>query len=740
MGDDLNERVKENASHNDFGEKIGGAKKDLWRARGLLSGDLRGMNEREADKYVKKDNVWKKPDYQALVDGGIPAEVIYYIKTVRDSLNTGPVYYRSDDTHDKRMARQMEYIDTVREIQSIIESVKTREDVFAAFNKCMVKNGYFEELRPGTSGSYFSPTPKGRANTAITDKLSKAMLIRSEWDYKDKIVFKAQKEQFGVLKDDKVPKGYAIRFNDGKHTWSADNDWKPNTYYIVKGHSIVKTNFETREDALKWIQDAVKQLGGNGKKRFVPEQLKNVVRDGSDYRGGADATGEDYLQTFGFKGGEFGNWMTQNDRQASLNYGFDALKDLAAALKISDRDIAFQGTLSIAFGARGSGNFAAHYEPLRKVINLTKMNGAGSLAHEWWHGLDDYIGAKMGVKGYMSDNERRHPLFRKLLETIKYKPQTPEQAAAAAEAFADRTKRNAESWLRAEVLPGIKRSGSEKDMKEYEALKDAFLLGNSDVESLNVFKKRVTGRVIPKEIRVKLDYFERALFSIANTTEPVIGKTQTEYYSASKKMGTISEKDGGYWDSNVELTARAFAVYVLDTLTNRSDYLAGHAESAVGLTTDRDGNMEIVRAFPQGEERKAINAVFDELIAELKLQQILTHEEHEPPEQPELTAGKQPKQLLSAEAPYDEPPPEQPPPQSQIKPENERPTPPEIKQDGFFNAVDGQLSFFDTAPREDSNAKKPSILGGLSAALVKVAEADAGKTPGMTKSRETQSL
>ncbi len=91
--------------------------------------------------------------------------------------------------------------------------------------------------------------------------------------------------------------------------------------------------------------------------------------------------------------------MNQNDRQTSLNMGFEALKDLASALKISDKDIAYQGTLAIAFGARGSGNAAAHYEPLRTVINLTKMHGAGSLAHEWWHGLDDYLVQRWAQKG-----------------------------------------------------------------------------------------------------------------------------------------------------------------------------------------------------------------------------------------------------------------------------------------------------------------------------------------------------
>ncbi len=50
-----------NQQHEDFGAKIGGAKKDLWMRRGLLSGDLLDMNEREAEQYVKKDYVWKKP-------------------------------------------------------------------------------------------------------------------------------------------------------------------------------------------------------------------------------------------------------------------------------------------------------------------------------------------------------------------------------------------------------------------------------------------------------------------------------------------------------------------------------------------------------------------------------------------------------------------------------------------------------------------------------------------------------
>ena len=35
-------------------------------------------------------------------------------------------------------------------------------------------------------------------------------------------------------------------------------------------------------------------------------------------------TEDDYLNTFTFHGGEFGNWLNDNDRQYSLDYGYDA--------------------------------------------------------------------------------------------------------------------------------------------------------------------------------------------------------------------------------------------------------------------------------------------------------------------------------------------------------------------------------------------------------------------------------
>ncbi len=614
--------------HEDFGEKIGGAKKDLWKERGLMADDLDAMNGREAEKFVKKDNIWKKPDYKAMLDGGIPLGVVYFIKKARDSLNASPQYYRRDDTPEKRLARQKEYIRTVRELQAAVTDVRTAEDAVQVCDRFMVGNGYLEWSQGWGGRGYYSATEKGRENPAITNKLLKALDVGPVSSFERYFAQKAQKDQFLVPKEQKVPAGYSIRFNDGKNTYSKNKDWKPDTWYVTKGYSIIQTNFETREAALKWVQELAKGRSKSGKTRFVPPQLADVRRTGPDYRGGAEITGQQYLDTFGFRGGEFGNWMNQNDRQASLNMGFEALKDLASALQVSDKDIAYQGTLAIAFGARGSGNAAAHYEPLRKVINLTKMHGAGSLAHEWWHGLDDYLGTKMGAKGMLSDQPRLYPPFQKLIDTIKYKPETAEQAEIRMEAQGARMKKNAESWLDSAVLGSLKRCGDEGTLEQYASLKAAFLSGEpGTVEKISALKKEKAGRVIPKSERERLETFEKILHGMQEQETPKVGRTETDYYRNSVRMGKECEKDGGYWDSNVEMTARAFACYIKDKLPYQSDYLAGHADCAITFATDNDGKMEILKAFPEGEERKAINAVFDEIVADLKLQHILTHQE-----------------------------------------------------------------------------------------------------------------
>lgn len=102
------------------------------------------MNEREAEKYVRKDNVWKKPDYPGMIARGTPTDVVYFIKKVRDSLSASPYYYHTDDTPEKRLARQEQYIDTVRALQSVMEKVRSRENAMQAYERFMLDGGYWD--------------------------------------------------------------------------------------------------------------------------------------------------------------------------------------------------------------------------------------------------------------------------------------------------------------------------------------------------------------------------------------------------------------------------------------------------------------------------------------------------------------------------------------------------------------------------------------------------------------------
>ncbi len=103
-------------------------------------------------------------------------------------------------------------------------------------------------------------------------------------------------------------------------------------------------------------------------------------------------TAKALIDNFGFRGVEYGNWVKGKDAQSHTQLAGQALEDLSRTVGISPKEISLNGRLALSFGGRGKGGpraACAHYEPLRKVINLTKQSGSGSLAHEWFHAVDN---------------------------------------------------------------------------------------------------------------------------------------------------------------------------------------------------------------------------------------------------------------------------------------------------------------------------------------------------------------
>ena len=139
------------------------------------------------------------------------------------------------------------------------------------------------------------------------------------------------------------------------------------------------------------------------------------------------------LNTYKVGSLEYGNWVNQHRRidfELSL---LVALFDFNKVLKFNNNNVGINGLLNIAYGARGMSSAFAHYEPLTKVINLSRdrrvdkqinpltgrpivtfkdneqeylrlkktlreeHSGYGSFAHEYGHFLD-YILAEKFVK------------------------------------------------------------------------------------------------------------------------------------------------------------------------------------------------------------------------------------------------------------------------------------------------------------------------------------------------------
>ncbi|WP_223365690.1 LPD38 domain-containing protein [Salmonella enterica] len=166
-----------------------------------------------------------------------------------------------------------------------------------------------------------------------------------------------------------------------------------------KNKTPLQGGFKTAAEARDYVKNNRAELLEKLNKlreqsREEQRNASNRDRTGPERREG-DVTPDKFSDAFGFRGVQFGNYVEGPRRQSDLNRAYDSLMDMADVLKVPAKALSLNGRLGLAFGARGKGGknaAAAHYEPDQVAINLTKGNGAGSLAHEWFHALDNYFG------------------------------------------------------------------------------------------------------------------------------------------------------------------------------------------------------------------------------------------------------------------------------------------------------------------------------------------------------------
>lgn len=638
------------AQIQDFGNKIGGARKDLWKIRGLILSDLELMNEAERNNNIKKDNVWIKPNYQEMYDKGISRRIIYFIKTIRDAIPTKP-YLPTQEY-------QNGYIEFVSDIRDKTMNISTEDEIYNYFKDVMLNN-YVE----GSNSYYY--TPKENTYRCLNNKLFKAAQVRNFQSIDREI----EKKQFLYSDEEKILSLFEFFKYDDNVTFTKSYDgrdvieinrgygksyvypnnpdelnidsWIPNTYFAVQAHRVISVkNCESLDAAKQFIikqeQEKEKQESEKNKSerktKFTPKQLRHIQRVGDEYRNSHQITGDDMLNVFGFYGGEFGNWLNENDRQANLNYSYEAFADLAKALNISNEDITFKGRLSIAYGARGASKAAAHYEPERKVINLTKMKGAGSLGHEWAHALDHYLCRAINNReGFIT--ETNNEIIEPIVNTMKYKILSKEDAKEILQKEYDSYKKDVDNY--AKYVMGYSKCNDEQkkildniieDYTKQEVSWDEYLSykkGNSKneiIEKMSAVRKEMYGRGLlsnEKNNLIQQQYYLSERYVVIGTKEL---RVETDFYRDSKAFdNTYSKTDKRYWSSNIEMFARAFQCYIKDKLSpDRNDYLCGHADCYRQEVVDRNNDRKLLVAYPEGEERQKLNEQFDKMMEQIK--------------------------------------------------------------------------------------------------------------------------
>lgn len=628
MNDSL-DQTSENYRFADTGY-IAGSKKELAaqrikmaRAKGELvrvkdiDWDEIEENPRSANALINKSNILGKPDWKALKESGMTPQAAFLIDKVYRSIAQKP----EPDTPEARKA----YVMGLETLRDRLEKLKTPEEV---------SNLLFNELRIELTGIKFTAEEEseykrldelskqarhermievqkgGNRNNALVAELTQkagdlekariAIYTQANERQTNSLEFKAWSsfgEKFkGVLKHRYSNTG-SKAFAD--HYWNAKNGKPANWDWAISE----KTETESNTDEEK--QD----------KKSKKSKFALVVSPSFERVGGRSISAESTLalkKAFNLRDVQSGNYVLKDKASAEFHVSrcAEAFADLADILGIQDSRISLGGRLAMAFGARGSGDALAHYEPVERVINMTKMSGGGSLAHEWFHAFDnllvEYMGESAGKVGnYLSDNPSLtlKPVVKSAFENLR----SAMMSGAEREPMTIAFKESDRAFAR------LSFDGGKTPM--YVSLRTAKTLQEA-IDWLERQNYRYKRGALETWLKLICAYHSKEGETTANF---LMGKGASKFYRDAQELDKGRSKP--YWSTMLEMAARAFSAYTEDKLREKgckNDYLSNHSSNSVAEYVSARA-----RPFPEGSERTVINAAFDNLFEALRENQIL---------------------------------------------------------------------------------------------------------------------
>lgn len=401
---DNNPSQKSGEKIDDFGEVIHGAAK---HRRAALADELNTDKTAEDYRTQPLSKLFPKPDYEKMAAEGTDNKTLAMLALLRNMIPAKPRV-------SHRLSRWAKQVEEVRDTAGQLLDGSLPADKFIDRISQEKGSHYREIVNTWEMLHRLSPAQIEQASGYRVRTQAYNMFRGKDYSPPKVIHFLENEKGRSVLELEDLNDLYkkAKEYFDqqsGTPKSSTDDKTKLDIYqhkrsgevFIAygKNKTVLQRGFKTVAEAREYVKanraELLEKL--NALREQSREEQRNATnrdRLGPDRREG-DVTPEKFSDAFGFRGVQFGNYVEGPRRQSDLNRAYDSLMDMADVLKVPAKALSLNGRLGLAFGARGKGGknaYAAHYEPGQVAINLTKGNGAGSLAHEWFHALDNYFG------------------------------------------------------------------------------------------------------------------------------------------------------------------------------------------------------------------------------------------------------------------------------------------------------------------------------------------------------------
>jgi hypothetical protein len=662
------------------GDHVWGSRKDLAALATVSLDDISRLGYDDAAHIVRKSRLVEPIDLAHAKAAGMTPGTAYCAIAILSAVREKP---------GANKAEQMAYAEDLRQLHGALKNVRDLGDIGRLLLEMKHRRESASKYArvPGT-GEYASSreaSDKARA-LAAANKGEEYRLVYDHHVYAFTIVHKVPRPY------DALGANFTRLLDKGRHLYATTEKAKE-LDGLVRGAPLPPAEAQAAQArGWAWMEDSQKPKEAGEKAPKVSG--RQSAQEALSWRGAKRSDGEfkrvggrpmpegvspeRMREAFGLREVDYGKdgYMTQADRAYHTRALEAAMHDFVDVTGIDPSVVSFKGRLGIALGADGRGAAAAHYAPSRKQINITRLNGGGSVAHEWGHALDNviaehYLGSATSLQGtFLShasgrsnlppdvnaavsaamhaitahpnpdaarESHRKHA--RTLADNTNALIQQSNDLVSEHEKIKGSTVADEAALKRAHEILALNTTKWAAERDKYQGMAAEPGLAPKRVQDFlmaaqarSYWIQREEEAVKSKRVRTPEDAarmakLERDVESLrlsinrAKSLEKIwrdTPATATDFVKSAVRLGE------GYWASPHELFARAFETYVHDTLKaggRENGYLVAGTDKVfgTGVTVMRsDGAVAEAQPYPSGDERTRIVAAMGKLMDVLK--------------------------------------------------------------------------------------------------------------------------